>query len=637
MNESKVNFEEGFMYRSNKSITSRNDIALTELIANAWDAGATSVALTIPDTVNKPIIIEDDGIGMTDQEFRERWMTLNYDRQRRQGIYVEFPPDAPQTKRIAYGRNGVGRHGMLCFSYCYTVETWKKGVRNTYRIEMSEGESPFRIASHKTDEKDGHGTRISTTVEQHLPGAAEMTDILSARFMFDPNFTVSINGNVLDLSTHKGLIYEDDFVTDANARIHMIVIDSEKTAAKSQQHGVAFWVSGRLVGNPAWSHGKITFLDGRLKIAKRYTIIIQSNDLIHEVLPDWSGFVDSPTMMQHYISIKQKVDAFIKSAMLEYISEVQLEAIRETRDELETLNIEGQRNVSALLERITNNNPTVSPEYLKLAIEAMAAIEKSKKGEALLYQICQMTPDQMDRLSDILNTWNVDEIAAVMGEIDRRLTVIEAIERLYRDKNTDELHTLHPLVLNARWLFGAQFDSPMFVSNSALTTVIQKLFREDEYDLSQIENPKRRPDVVCLNTMSLKAVCTEKMDLQASEIMKPDHILIIEVKRGGFEITDKEVNQTEYYVRQIRKSGTLYRHAEIDAFVVGAELGDIDPEKETSSGRIHAVTYGSLVDTARAKLFGLQKKLKEHYDAMDSSSIVENALKEEKQLKLRNI
>ena len=35
MNESKVNFEEGFMYRSNKSITSRNDIALTELIANA--------------------------------------------------------------------------------------------------------------------------------------------------------------------------------------------------------------------------------------------------------------------------------------------------------------------------------------------------------------------------------------------------------------------------------------------------------------------------------------------------------------------------------------------------------------------------------------------------------------------------
>ena len=28
--------------------------------------------------------------------------------------------------------------------------------------------------------------------------------------------------------------------------------------------------------------------------------------------------------------------------------------------------------------------------------------------------------------------------------------------------------------------------------------------------------------------------------------MKPDQILIIEVKRGGFEITDDEVTQVEY-------------------------------------------------------------------------------------------
>lgn len=54
----------------------------------------------------------------------------------------------------------------------------------------------------------------------------------------------------------------------------------------------------------------------------------------------------------------------------------------------------------------------------------------------------------------------------------------------------------------------------------------------------------------------------------------------------------------------------------------------------TSSGRIHAVTYGHLVDTARNKLFGLQQTLKSHYDAMDSSSIVEQALKEEKQLQM---
>lgn len=303
MGDVAIYFEEGFIYRSNKSITSKNDIALTEFIANAWDAGATQVQITIPEVVDQPIIIEDNGIGMTDDEFQSRWMTLNYNRQRRQGEYVEFPPDVKMTKRIAYGRNGVVRHGMFCFSYCYTIETWKNGVCNIYQIEVSQGDSPFRVTSRKELKKEGHGTRISTVVEQHLPDINTMTDILSARFMYDPNFIVSINGRVLDLSTHKGVIYQKDFETEAKAKISMIVIDSEKTAVKSQHHGVAFWVSGRLVGNPAWTHWKITFLDGRLKAAKRYTIIIKADDLIYNVLPDWSGFSESAIMTQHYQSI----------------------------------------------------------------------------------------------------------------------------------------------------------------------------------------------------------------------------------------------------------------------------------------------------------------------------------------------
>ena len=114
--------------------------------------------------------------------------------------------------------------------------------------------------------------------------------------------------------------------------------------------------------------------------------------------------------------------------------------------------------------------------------------------------------------------------------------VIEAIQRIYNEKTTEELHTLHPLILISRWLFGAQFDSPMFVSNSALTTVVKGLFKDEDYDLDSIDNPKRRPDIICLKQFSLKAVCTDRIDTTAGEIMKPDQILIVEVKRGGFEI-----------------------------------------------------------------------------------------------------
>ena len=95
-----------------------------------------------------------------------------------------------------------------------------------------------------------------------------------------------------------------------------------------------------------------------------------------------------------------------------------------------------------------------------------------------------------------------------------------------------------------------------------------------------------------------------------------------------------EVNQVEYYVRQIRKSAVLHSSATIDAYVVGAKLGDIDAEKKTSSGRIHGVTYGQLVDTSSGKLFRLRERLKEHYSALGQESIVEQALREQKQVKM---
>ena len=628
-----VYFEEDYIFRNNKSITNNNDIALTELVANAWDAGARNVDITIPLEEHELISIVDDGIGMTDEEFHERWMTLNYNRQKRQGASVQFPDEGENSKRIAYGRNGVGRHGMFCFANSYKIETWKNGVSNIYDIAISHGNSPYEIINHTIDTKDGHGTKISAFVDRHLPDANAMTDILSARFMYDPKFVVKINGKNIDLSQHKGVIYEKEFITKANAKLMMTIVDSEKTAAKSQQHGIAFWVSGRLVGQPSWTWGKITFLDGRLKVAKRYTIIIKTDDLIDYVLPDWSGFSESANMISHYQSIKVEVDDFIKNVMREQLGEIRLETIKESMDDLEALNIAGQRNISSFIEKITEENPVVSQEYLQAAVNALISIEKSKKGEELLAKLGEMSTDQLDKLADILSTWNVDDIATVIGEIDKRIVVIEAIQRIYNNKETDELHTLHPLVLNSKWLFGAQYDSPMFVSNSALTTVVKSLFKDEDYDLSEIDNPRKRPDIVALKKYSLKAVCTDRIDMDAGEIMKPDQILLIEVKRGGFEITDEEVSQTEYYVRQIRKSAVLHSSATIDAYVVGEKLGDVDSQKITSSGRIHAVTYGHLVETASAKLFRLRERLQEHYDTLGERSIVELAL-ENRQLKM---
>ena len=170
----------------------------------------------------------------------------------------------------------------------------------------------------------------------------------------------------------------------------------------------------------------------------------------------------------------------------------------------------------------------------------------------------------------------------------------------------------------------------MFASNRTLSTVVKELFKEDDYDVLEINNPKRRPDIICLKKYSFKAVCSDRYDID-SKIMKPDQILIIEVKRGGFEITPQEVSQAEDYVRQIKKSVALHKDSEITAYVVGTSLGDVDAEKITSSGRIYAVTFGHLIETSKSRLFKLKDSLQEHYDSLSTETIIDKALRKPQQ------
>lgn len=204
-----------------------------------------------------------------------------------------------------------------------------------------------------------------------------------------------------------------------------------------------------------------------------------------------------------------------------------------------------------------------------------------------------------------------NETTSVIREIDKRIAVAETIRQLSNDQSIDELHTLHPLVLYSGWLFGAQYDSIMFAQNPALTAAVKGLFKDEAYDANETENRRCRPDMICLKQYSLRAVCTERIDTAVGGIMKPDQILIVEMKRGWDKISDDELSRMEYYVRQMRKSTALHSSATIDAYLVGAELGDVDVEKATTGCHIHATTYSQLVDTASSKLFALRQRIKE--------------------------
>ncbi|MEP6605100.1 MAG: ATP-binding protein [Nitrosospira sp.] len=143
-------FEEDYLVRSLGRIAHDSEVALTELVANAWDAGASLVDITVPGARSAGLVVQDDGHGMSAAQFKGRWMRLGYDRIKHQGVQVEFPPDRFTWRRKAYGRNGVGRHGLLCFADQYAVETWCEGKGAGFEISTQSSETPFRITKESS-------------------------------------------------------------------------------------------------------------------------------------------------------------------------------------------------------------------------------------------------------------------------------------------------------------------------------------------------------------------------------------------------------------------------------------------------------------------------------------------------------
>ena len=65
---------------------SSSERALKELVDNAWDADAERVAIALPKPLSgDPIVIQDDGTGMTEEELRRHYLSIASDRRSRRG------------------------------------------------------------------------------------------------------------------------------------------------------------------------------------------------------------------------------------------------------------------------------------------------------------------------------------------------------------------------------------------------------------------------------------------------------------------------------------------------------------------------------------------------------------------------
>ena len=114
--------------------------ATKELIDNAWDADAERVDVTLPEPMsNDPVIIKDDGSGMTEQELLREYLFIASDRRKRRGELT------PKRKRKVKGKKGIGKFAGLIIANTMKLETWSRGKKCEFLLSSVDIENAADI------------------------------------------------------------------------------------------------------------------------------------------------------------------------------------------------------------------------------------------------------------------------------------------------------------------------------------------------------------------------------------------------------------------------------------------------------------------------------------------------------------
>ena len=139
---------------------------ISETVANAWDADAGVVAVEIREEKGKKIIVvTDNGLGMSEKEINEKFLTVGYQRRVKDGAKTP-------KGRVPMGRKGIGKLSLFSIANKIEVHTLKEGGQGNAllldhdeirkKIKKGGGGATYYPADIKFDAifPHKHGTRL---------------------------------------------------------------------------------------------------------------------------------------------------------------------------------------------------------------------------------------------------------------------------------------------------------------------------------------------------------------------------------------------------------------------------------------------------------------------------------------------
>ena len=559
----------------------RVSAVLAELIANAYDADAENVTVTLPlsttlgsnqaDSEAEEIRIVDDGIGMTEQEVNDYYLNVGYDRRAERG-------DA--TKRLGrrvMGRKGIGK--LAPFGICREVEIKTAGGPKTSEghqiahlildfdemrqteTDLEGNESPY---FPQVGDRDGHYTASpGTTIvlrlfnRKQIRSGETLHRQLEARFGItrDDWRVVLINSKDSDESFELGDL---EVETMPNTKIQ---VDDRPLEVNGKTLPVTGWMAYSkkpykdevMAGVRIYTRGKIVAQTRDFDISTGFTGEFKLRSyLTGEIQAEWldDGKTDLiRTDRQDIIWTSEKGEAFQEwgQALIKALaSRAEKSTRRETWTEFkQQSHIEDRlarrlpgrvdiqqaiMDAAKVMVRNLSGDALSDKQYVEDIVQLAVAIGPHRELLESLRKVSRKDVGDISVLLKLFETARIAETYSLGRIAAERVGAIERLGILIGDQDTDE-RDLQWLIESATWLINPEWTP--IAQNQSLNTV-RKMYENwyrSEYKrdivTSAIDNPNIRPDFVLL--------------------AERDLVYVVEIKRPRHSLTDEEfVTALEY-------------------------------------------------------------------------------------------
>ena len=204
---------------------------LGEAISNAWDADAKNVYITI-DRENSLLIIRDDGLGMTSEDFQNKFLKIGYSK--RQNNSLKTPSGRPFI-----GRKGIGKLALLSCAKRISVITktksskWVSGIIDNSELDKAidndlsvtnyklESLPPTKLNEYITEIENAGTIIVFNGIGGGIRNRIEyLRKQLALYFRFsllDPAFQIFVNGERVTPDDLQGLVNNTQFLWKINS------------------------------------------------------------------------------------------------------------------------------------------------------------------------------------------------------------------------------------------------------------------------------------------------------------------------------------------------------------------------------------------------------------------------------------